>query len=281
MSGTSSATEAAAERDGLARRLRDAGLDWIVPQWDAPANVQAFVTTRHGGGNDTTFDVGGSNVSDHESSAIAAHRKRIETFLPAAPVWLEQVHGSDVHEIGEARPEAPPRGDAAVTRRPGIVLTVRIADCMPVLFSDRRGAVVGIAHAGWRGLAHGVLERTLAAMRCNANEVVAWLGPAIGPRAFEVGRDVYDAFVADDERASGAFLPLRAGKWLADLEALARRRLARAGVLTIAGGGMCTFSDPARYFSYRRDGSTGRMAAFLWREEEAAPRIARRGARAR
>jgi YfiH family protein len=137
-----------------------------------------------------------------------------------------------------------------------------------VLFARRDGAVIGIAHAGWRGLAQGVLERTLDAMRCDAHDVVAWLGPAIGRTAFEVGADVYDAFVRDDDEACAAFAPLRAGKWHADLEALARRRLARAGVAAVAGGGMCTFRDAARYFSYRRDGATGRMAAFLWRVEQ-------------
>jgi purine-nucleoside/S-methyl-5'-thioadenosine phosphorylase / adenosine deaminase len=256
---------AAAEREALARRLRDAGLDWIVPQWDAPAGVRAFVTTRNGAAG-VPFDVGGAHVAAGDAPIVAANRRRLQSFLPAAPVWLAQVHGTDVFEAGDAIPHSAPIADAAVTRNAATVVCVRFADCLPVLFAARDASVVGIAHAGWRGLARGVVERTLAAMRCDARDVVAWVGPGIGPTAFEVGRDVYEAFVGDDEETDAAFAPLRAGKWLADLEALARRRLAHAGVTSIGGGGMCTFSDPARYFSHRRDGPTGRMAAFLWRE---------------
>jgi YfiH family protein len=226
----------------LAERIVDAGYDWIVPQWPAPPFVQAFVTTRNG--------------SDD--------RRRIEAFMPSSPAWLTQVHGADVASISAATSH-PPRADAAMTRETNVVLAVRVADCMPVLFAARDGSVVAVAHAGWRGMAASVLERTLDAMATNPADVVAWLGPAIGATAFEVGADVYDAFTRDDDEARPAFAVKSPGKWLADLEALARMRLARVGVRSIHGGGMCTFSDPARFFSYRRDRQGGRMAAFIWR----------------
>jgi YfiH family protein len=189
--------------------------------------------------------------------------------MPSHPVWLAQVHGADVVTI-DAPPHSPPRADAAVTREANVVLAVRVADCMPVLLTDRVASVVAVAHAGWRGLAAGVLENTVAAMHGDPARIVAWLGPAIGPTAFEVGADVYAAFVEADAAARAAFTDKSPAKWLADLEALARMRLARAGVQTIDGGGLCTFSDPARFFSYRRDGTSGRMAAFLWREDPTA-----------
>jgi polyphenol oxidase len=159
---------------------------------------------------------------------------------------------------------SPPTADAAVTRVPGVVLGVRTADCLPVLFADREGNVVGAAHAGWRGLAAGVLEATLRAMDVPPCNVTAWLGPAIGPRKFEVGRDVYDAFCAEDAAAVACFAPHRDGKWLADLYGLARHRLERAGVTAVAGGGHCTMSESARFFSFRGDKDTGRMATLVW-----------------
>lgn len=227
----------------LAAQFAAAQLDWIIPAWPAPASVHAFVTTRNG-------------------TASA------EEFLPAPPRWLEQVHGADVITAAPMRGERnppPPRADGAVTREPGVVLAVRTADCLPVLFSDREGAVIAIAHAGWRGLAAGVLENTVAAMACEPSTIVAWFGPAIGATRFEIGVDVRDAFVATDAGASAAFAAGRPGKWFADLAQLARRRLAHAGVDAVSGGGMCTASDPARFHSFRRDRATGRMAAFLWR----------------
>jgi YfiH family protein len=157
------------------------------------------------------------------------------------------------------------RADAAVTRAPGVVLAVRVADCLPVLLCDRAGTAIGAAHAGWRGVAAGVIENTVAAMACAPAGIAAWLGPAIGPSAFEVGVEVRDAFVTADADSARAFVPARAGKWLADLYALACRRLARAGVAQISGIRACTFSDARRFFSYRRDGPTGRMGAFIWR----------------
>jgi polyphenol oxidase len=279
----------------LAQRIAAAGLDWIVPQWPAPRGVHAFVTTRNGGasvGAAASLDLGGASpaIAPAEAAAIAENRRRVEAFLPAPPSWLAQVHGTDVvircrrcHSprtseslaaITPATPIcsddhelSPPRADAAVTFDTDVVLAVRIADCMPVLFADTAGCAIGIAHAGWRGLAAGVLENTIAAMSCAPSRIVAWLGPAIGRRAFEVGADVRDAFVRTDLATEAAFGEARPGKWLADLESLARMRLIRAGVSSISGGDMCTASDPARFFSFRRDRGSGRMAAFLWREE--------------
>jgi YfiH family protein len=271
----------------LARRLAAAGLDWIVPRWRAPANVHALMTTRNGGvstGAAESLDLGGvSAASPSEADAVAENRRRVQAFLPGAPAWLEQVHGARVVTFGtgDARdvqptpnvvplspaPSTPhwPRADAAVTRAADVVLAVRAADCLPVLFCDRDGAVAAIAHAGWRGLAAGVLENTVAAMQCDPARILAWLGAAIGPSAFEVGADVRDAFVGGDPAAEIAFVARGPGKWHADLEALARLRLSRAGVASIEGGGMCTASDPDRFFSYRRERGAGRMGAFIWR----------------
>lgn len=272
---TPTAETEAAERNPsarglLARRIEAAGYDWIVPAWNAPGGVEAFVTTRNGGvsgGASASLDVGHASLErmpSEDRAAIVENRRRVQAFLPSAPVWLAQVHGADVVTIGAETTGAPPRADAAITRSTSVVLAVRVADCMPVLFADRDDSVVGVAHAGWRGLAAGVLENVLAAMNCDTARVDAWLGPAIGRGAFEVGADVRDAFVAADPGAV-AFVQKSPDKWLCDLEALARMRLARAGVRSVAGGGLCTYSDRARFFSYRRDGTGGRMAAFIWR----------------
>ena len=258
----------------VATRLAAAEMDWIVPRWPAARSVQAFVTTRNGGvslGLRNSLDAGGSMPPSDldEALAILENRRRIEAFLPARARWLDQVHGADVVTVDATtadEADAPlPRADAAVTRMADVVLAVRIADCMPVLLSDRAGSVLGIAHAGWRGLAAGVLENTVAAMQCAPSNVVAWLGPAIGQSAFEVGADVYHAFVDVDAGAQRAFIPHRSGKWRADLEALARRRLARAGVATVTACGLCTASDAARFHSFRRDRTPARMAAVIWR----------------
>lgn len=241
------------------------GLDWIVPEWPAPPRVQAFSTTRNGEGG-TAFDL------LRQRPGSAAVRATLRQWLPDDPVWLAQVHGSEVCDLD--RQHAPSdgvlaRADAATTRRARRVCAVVTADCLPVLFTDRSGSVVAAAHAGWRGLAAGVIEATLRAMRSASAGVLVWLGPAIGPRVFEVGVDVLDAHRASDPGAAECFTPLRAGKWLADLYALARRRLLRAGVTQIFGGGRCTFSEPAVFHSYRRDGpvASGRMATFIWRED--------------
>ncbi len=182
------------------------------------------------------------------------------------PGWLRQVHSARVVELGR-EPNLNPEADAAFTREPGQVCAVLTADCLPVLFCDRAGGVVAAAHAGWRGLAGGVLEATVAAMRVPPNEILAWMGAAIGPQAFEVGDEVRGTFVAQHPEAAAAFLPHPAaapGKWLADLYQLARIRLSHAGVEAIYGGGRCTFSEADHFYSYRRDGLTGRMASLIW-----------------
>lgn len=263
------------EAMNAAARIAAARLDWIVPRWPAPRVVEAFVTTRNGRdetGRATTFDPGGHAPPRDPAALSAVHRDRarLERFLPAAPRWLEQVHGAEVVRIdgGGAATSTDswraPRADGAVTRVPDIVLAIRAADCLPVLFCDRAGSVVGAAHAGWRGLAAGVLENTVAALGCDPGDVLAWIGPAIGRDAFEVGAEVRQAFTGTDASADAAFVPGRPGHWYADLEALARRRLERAGVGAVHGGGMCTSSDSERFYSWRRDRSHGRMAALIW-----------------
>jgi YfiH family protein len=264
----------------LAARLSRSGLDWIVPDWDVAAPVLGFVTTRTrgalgdaGSATATGVDLGPSHLARADAAAraaILASRRLVGTFLPSPPVWLEQVHGRDVAVIDErtldASRAAPPVADAAVTRLPGVPLSIRVADCLPVLFADEQGAVVGAAHAGWRGLAAGVLEATVVAMDAPADAIVAWIGPGIGPRAFEVSDDVRDAFVRRDRNAAAHFVPRSPGKWLADLPALARRQLAAIGVARVGGGGLCTYTDAARFHSFRRDRTAARLGAFVWRQ---------------
>jgi YfiH family protein len=237
---------------------------FLRPDWPAPAGVRAAVTTRQGGvsrGPYATLNLA-LHVGD-DPAAVAENRARLRAALelPAEPAWLEQAHGTGVAVLPGAR--AGP-ADAAVTFTQGPVCAVLVADCLPVFLASRAGDRVGIAHAGWRGLAAGVVEATVAALDCEPAALVAWLGPAIGPAAFEVGGEVRDAFIARDAGADAAFRPGRAGRWLADLPALARRRLAAAGVAAVTGGGLCTHTDASRFFSYRRDGATGRMAALAW-----------------
>lgn len=255
------------EGASLRARLAAQGLDWIVPDWEAPERVVAVSTTKHGGAAGA-FDLGPSSVREAANPvAVAADRARLAALLPSAPVWLHQVHGVRVVEVDAANRASllatPPDADAAVTRTPGIAIAVRAADCLPVVFCDRRGTVVAAAHAGWRGLASGVLEATVRTLAVDPRDVVAWIGPAIGPRAFEVGSDVLDAYAAADPADVACFAPLGDGKWLADLPALARRRLARAGVGTVAGGTWCTHGDAARFHSWRRDRGAGRMATAI------------------
>lgn len=238
---------------------------WIVPDWPVPATVRALVTTRAGGvssGPYASLNLGIA-VND-DPAAVAENRRRVRAHLPAEPRWLKQVHGVGVVHADSVTTLV--EADAATTRTPGVVCVVQMADCMPVLLAARDGSIVGIAHAGWRGLAGGVVERTIEAMNAGPASIIAWLGPAIGPNAFEVGDEVRAAFVADDASAATAFRPLQAGKWLADLFALARQRLQRAGVAAVHGGGLCTVADPTRFFSHRRDRISGRMGAFLWIE---------------
>ena len=245
--------------------MRDPHPDWIVPEWPAPEGVRSLITTRNGGvsgGPCASFNVGLRAGDDPQ--AVAANRAQLRELLPQEPRWLKQVHGARV--VAADSVTTPPEADASVAREPGTVCVVMIADCLPVLLAERSGRTVAAAHAGWRGLAAGVVEATVQAMQVAPEEVLAYLGPCIGPTAFEVGSDVYDAFVPSDPGAQGAFRPLRPGKWLADLHQLTRRALARAGVSLIHGEVRCTYADPLRFFSYRRDRATGRMAALIWRE---------------
>ncbi len=256
-----------AGNDTLRARLGAEGLDWIVPGWEAPANVVAVSTTRRGGAAGG-LDLGPSRLAEAaDPHAVAADRARLAALLPSAPVWLHQVHGTRVAEVDASNrtrfADSPPDADAAVTRAPGVAIAVRAADCLPVVMCDRGGTVVAAAHAGWRGLAAGVLEAAVEAMAVAPGDVVAWIGPSIGPRAFEVGRDVLHAFVAGDPGDASCFSPFSEGKWLADLPALARRRLARRGVTRVSGGSWCTFEDAARFHSWRRDRSAGRMATAI------------------
>jgi YfiH family protein len=239
--------------------------DWIVPDWPAPSRVRALITTRNGGlsaGPCASFNLG-LRTSD-DPRAVAANRARLRALLPQEPRWLKQVHGSRVVAADDV--SAPPEADASVARQPGTVCVIMIADCLPVLLTDRAGSVVAAAHAGWRGLAAGVVENTVQAIGVAPADLLAYLGPCIGPAAFEVGADVHEAFVAAHGAAESAFAPHRPGKWLADLHLLTRQALARAGVSRIHGDVQCTYSNPQRYFSYRRDRDTGRMAALIWRD---------------
>ena len=210
----------------------------IQPDWRAPSAVRAFVTTRAFG-----------NIQDLET------KRKLSALLPAEPAWLKQVHGNKVVESSQAG-----EADAVVARKPRSVCAVMIADCMPVLFADEAGTTVAAAHAGWRGLAAGVLEATIEAMAVPPQKLLAWLGPAIGPQVYEVGEDVRTAF----REYPSAFKPTRPGHWLLDLYAVAQDKLRSGGVRQISGGGFCTYSEPQRFFSYRRDRSTERMSACIW-----------------
>jgi len=240
-------------------------MDVIEPEWPAPGRVHAVFTLRVGGVSAAPYD--SFNVGAHVGDAPQAvedNRRHLRESLrlPDEPVWLEQVHGTDVVELES--PAGRRQADAAVTHSTGRVCVIQVADCMPVLFAAQDGSAVGAAHAGWRGLAGGVLEATVRALRVPPRELLAWLGPAISQEHFEVGDDVRAAFMVSDSGATGAFVPNTRGRWQCDLYALARRRLAALGVDNVFGGGWCTYADPARFFSFRRDGRCGRMAALIW-----------------
>ena len=238
---------------------------FIVPDWPAPPNVRALTTTRHGGhgaGPYASFNLA-THVGD-AAAVVAANRKLLDEHVPAPPRWLTQVHGTRCVDAETAAEGI--EADASCARSPRRACAVLTADCLPVLLCDAGGSVVAAAHAGWRGLAAGVIESTVAAMHAPAASLLAWLGPAIGPAAFEVGDEVRTEFVGDDARAAGAFVPHGEDKWLCDLYALARLRLARLGIERVSGGGLCTIAEPERFFSYRRDGHTGRMATLVWLE---------------
>ncbi|MBD9466929.1 peptidoglycan editing factor PgeF [Pseudomonas sp. Pdm06] len=237
---------------------------WLTPDWPAPARVKACVTTREGGVSLAPFD--SLNLGDHvgdDPTAVAENRRRLIDQFLITPAWLQQVHGI---AVVEADPTQVATADASWTATPGIACTAMTADCLPVLFCNRAGTRVAAAHAGWRGLANGVLEATLDSLAVPANEILAWLGPAIGPQAFEVGPEVREAFIAQLPEAVKAFAASpNAGKFLADIYQLARLRLAARGITAVYGGGLCTVNDP-RFFSYRRNPRTGRFASLIWIE---------------
>lgn len=237
--------------------------DLIVPDWPAPDNVKALQTTRSGGISVAPYD--GLNLGAHVGDAplnVAYNRQLLADFVPTEPLWLDQVHGTTVIDAGKAG--CQPEADAAFARVPHTVCTVMTADCLPVLLCNRAGTVVAAVHAGWRGLLHGVLEAAMEAMAAPPDSLLAWLGPAIGPASFEVGDEVRAAFVARDPEAAAAFTLQSDGKWLADIYALARLRLQQYGVTAIHGGQYCTYRDATRFYSYRRDGVSGRMATLIW-----------------
>ena len=245
------------------------GPDLILPDWPAPPGVRAAFTLRTGGVSRPPFD--SFNVAAHvedDSRAVAENRARLRVSLgmPAEPAWLEQVHGNRAVDLDRRTSlDALGPADAAVTRDPGKVCVIQVAECMPVLFAAADGSAVGAAHAGWRGLAGGVLEATARAMNTPPAQLLAWMGPAIGQAHFEVGGEVRAAFLAADAGAAAAFTANQRGRWQCDLYALARRRLASLGVPSVHGGGWCTYAETGRFFSYRRDGRCGRMAALIWR----------------
>ena len=242
-------------------------MNWIKPDWPLPPDVHAAMTLR--GGGVSTGGYASLNPASHvndDPARVSANREiiRERLHLPSEPLWLQQVHGVSVVKADSVT--GLPEADASFTDQPGIVCAVMTADCLPVLFCGDDGAVIAAAHAGWRGLQAGIIERTLSAMQCR--DVSIWLGPAIGPEHFEVGDEVRAAFVSQDSRASVAFKTHGQGKWLADIYALARLQLYAWGIEQIYGGEGCTVSDPQRFYSYRRDGAaTGRMASLIWRDQ--------------
>jgi polyphenol oxidase len=254
----------------------------LRPDWPAPPGVRAAMTTRAGGVSQGPYASLNLGLGGDDPACVAENRRRLRQALalPAEPRWLKQVHGATVVRLFPSPPRDGPEGpgeggsavpeaDASYTTDPGVVCVVQAADCLPVLFCDDAGSVVAAAHAGWRGLAAGVLEATVRALPVPPASLMAWLGAAIGPASFEVGAEVRDAFVRHDPAAAACFRTAAAAdagapKFLADLYALARRRLAAAGVTRVSGGGLDTVADPARFHSYRRDGRSGRLAALVW-----------------
>lgn len=251
-------------------------IDWLTPQWPAPAAVRALSTLRGGGVSLPPYASLnlGAHVGDEPAAVLDNRRRlRVAAELPAEPVWLSQVHGARVLDLdapgalGDGAlggDGALVHADAAVTRRPDRICAILAADCLPVLFAADSGETVGAAHAGWRGLAGGVIEATAQALGVPPPTLLAWLGPAIGPRHFEIGPEVRDELLKGDAGAEAAFTVNARGRFMADLGALARRRLARLGIERVYGGGECTYSQSAKYFSHRRDGQTGRQASLIW-----------------
>ena len=255
-------------------KLTESGVSyWIRPDWPAPSNVKSCMTTRIGGishGPYHSLNLG-NHVGD-DSHQVHKNRAQLTSLLnlPAPPVWLDQVHGTKILELplesaaGIPKPGSSPQADGSFTRQTDQVCVVMTADCLPVLLCDIQGTVVAAVHAGWRGLAAGVIENTVRSMTAPPHSLLAWLGPAIGPDAFEVGQEVVSAFVERQPEAHHAFRQISKDHWLADIYALARLRLRKAGVTQISGGGFCTYHESDRFYSYRRDKITGRMAALIW-----------------
>ncbi|APC17447.1 multi-copper polyphenol oxidoreductase [Pseudomonas frederiksbergensis] len=239
-------------------------IDWLIPDWPLPAGVKACVTTRAGGVSLAPFD--SLNLGDHvedSPAAVAENRRRLTEHFSIRPAWLQQVHGI---AVAHADPTTVATADASWTATPGVACAAMTADCLPALFCDRAGTRVAASHAGWRGLAAGVLEATVDSLAVDPAEVLVWLGPAIGPKAFEVGPEVREAFVQRLPETVQAFVPSHnAGKFMADIYMLARLHLAACGVTAVYGGGFCTVTDP-RFFSYRRSPRTGRFASLIWLE---------------
>lgn len=240
-------------------------LKFITPNWSAPEQVKAYTTTRQGGYSLSPYD--GFNLADHvgdDAEAVRANRAALTQTLNLScqPVWLKQVHGNQI--VTAAIENTNCAADAAFTMEPRHVCVVLTADCLPVLFCDRAGTRVAATHAGWRGLAGGILETTLQHLNLPAQEILVWLGPAIGSQAFEVGNEVREAFMSYLPQAENAFKPSRQDHWLGDLYLLARQRLAHQGVTAVFGGDFCTYTDAERFYSYRRDKVTGRMASLIW-----------------
>lgn len=247
------------------------GLQLLQPDWPAPANVYAWSTSRAQGVSEIPYD--GLNLALHvgdQPAAVEQNRQHLAQVLalPGSPLWLNQVHGRRVVNAAEwahiGEPGSQPEADAAYSLQAGVVCVVMTADCLPLLVCNRRGDRVAAVHAGWRGLAAGVIERALAALQEPAAELMVWLGPAIGPGAFEVGEEVRQTFVAENAETASAFQQNRPGHYLADIYALARRRLQAFGIEAIYGGGYCTFDDADHFYSYRRDATTGRQASLIW-----------------
>lgn len=234
----------------------------VIPSWPTPNNVQAIQTTRAGGISRSPYDQ--LNLATHvkdDALHVAYNRQLLSDIVPTEPVWLNQVHGTDVIDAGLA--SCIENADASFTRNKNVVCVTMTADCLPILLCDKTGTVVASVHAGWRSLCDGIVERTVDKMETAANELMAWFGPAIGPEAFEVGNEVRMQFIEQDKQAVSAFKAL-GDQWLGDLYLIARQRLHLIGVNAIYGGSLCTYSNPDHFFSYRRDGDTGRMATMIW-----------------
>lgn len=244
--------------------MSDTALEWILPDWAAPAQIHAVATTRAGGVSANGYS--SLNLASHvgdEPGAVTANRQRLRAALrlPAEPEWLEQTHSTRVIDLSR---EAARTGDAAITRQPRQIAVVMTADCLPVLLCNQHGTEVAAAHAGWRGLHAGILEHTVKRMHSAPAQILAWLGPAISQAHFEVGEEVRDAFIRHDEQAASAFLLNKPGHYLADLYQLARQRLKKTGIGHISGGQSCTYAEANQFFSFRREAKTGRQASLIW-----------------